>query len=81
MAMLNNQRVSFSSILAKTLQNLCISSLKTFALTGMAQNTKTSGCPKKGCIWKTVEPPQNGIEKKAGNDDEPSGFGVITLYM
>jgi len=26
-------------------------------------------------------PPQNGIEKKAGNDDEPSGFGVITLYM
>ena len=26
-------------------------------------------------------PPQNGIEKKGGNDDEPSGFGVITLYM
>ena len=37
--------------------------------------------PPIGCIWKTVDPPQNGIEKKGGNDDEPLGFGVITLYM
>jgi hypothetical protein len=79
--MSNNQRVSFSSILAKTLQNLCISSLKTFALTGMAQNTKTSGCPQLDASEKRWTPPQNGIEKKGGNDDEPLGFGVITLYM